>query len=158
MTQPARSATDEAAVRFSAVSKRFGKTLALNEVSLAVRRGEFMTLLGPSGCGKTTLLNLAAGFFSPEGGEILINGERVNDLPTYNREIGMMFQNYALFPHMTVEGNVAYGLKARHIAKPEIDRRVAEVLGLVKLAGLEIASRASSPADSSSAWRWPARW
>ena len=137
MTQPARSATDEAAVRFSAVSKRFGKTLALNEVSLAVRRGEFMTLLGPSGCGKTTLLNLAAGFFSPEGGEILINGERVNDLPTYNREIGMMFQNYALFPHMTVEGNVAYGLKVRHIAKPEIDRRVAEVLGLVKLAGLE---------------------
>ena len=99
------------------MTKRFGKTVALHEVSLAVRRGEFMTLLGPSGCGKTTLLNLAAGFFSPDGGEILIDGERVNDMPTYKREIGMMFQNYALFPHMTVAGNVAYGLKVRHIAK-----------------------------------------
>jgi ABC-type Fe3+/spermidine/putrescine transport system ATPase subunit len=137
MTQRIPSAADEAAVRFNAVSKRFGKTLALNEVSLAVRRGEFMTLLGPSGCGKTTLLNLAAGFFSPEGGEILIDAERVNDLPTYKREIGMMFQNYALFPHLSVAGNVAYGLKARRIGTPEIERRVAEVLGLVKLTGLE---------------------
>src|SRR3954449_9567013 len=116
---------DEVAVRFSAVSKRFGKTVALHEVSLAVGRGEFMTLLGPSGCGKTTLLNLAAGFFSPDGGEILIDGERVNDLPTYKREIGMMFQNYALFPHMSVAANVAYGLKVRHVEKHDIARRVA---------------------------------
>lgn len=138
MTEPASIATaDEVAVRFNAVTKRFGKTVALHEVSLAVRRGEFMTLLGPSGCGKTTLLNLAAGFFSPDGGEILVDGKCVNDLPTYKREIGMMFQNYALFPHMTVASNVAYGLKVRHVAKPEIDSRVGEALALVKLAGLE---------------------
>jgi spermidine/putrescine ABC transporter ATP-binding subunit len=136
--QPASVATgDEVAVRFSAVTKRFGKTVALHEVSLAVRRGEFMTLLGPSGCGKTTLLNLAAGFFCPDGGEILIDGERVNDLPTYKREIGMMFQNYALFPHMTVAANVAYGLKVRHFDKREIGRRVGEALALVKLTGME---------------------
>ena len=128
---------DQAAVRFDAVTKRFGKTVALHEVSLAVKRGEFMTLLGPSGCGKTTLLNLAAGFFSPDGGEILIGGERVNDVPTYRREIGMMFQNYALFPHMSVAANVAYGLKVRHVDKAEIGRRVAEALALVKLTGME---------------------
>lgn len=138
MTQLALVATsDEVAVRFNAVTKRFGKTVALHEVSLAVKRGEFMTLLGPSGCGKTTLLNLAAGFFSPDGGEILIDGERVNDVPTYRREIGMMFQNYALFPHMTVADNIAYGLKVRHVSKEEIGRRVSEVLLLVKLAGME---------------------
>jgi putative spermidine/putrescine transport system ATP-binding protein len=138
VTQPASVATgDGVAVRFNAVTKRFGKTAALREVSLAVRRGEFMTLLGPSGCGKTTLLNLAAGFFSPDGGEILIDGERVNDLPTYKREIGMMFQNYALFPHMTVAANVAYGLKVRHVDKHEIGRRVGEALALVKLTGME---------------------
>jgi spermidine/putrescine ABC transporter ATP-binding subunit len=128
---------DDGAVRFNAVSKHFGEIAALREVSLAVRRGELMTLLGPSGCGKTTLLNLVAGFFSPDGGEILINGERVNDVPTYKREIGMMFQNYALFPHMTVAANVAYGLKVRHVPKNEIGRRIGEALALVKLAGLE---------------------
>jgi spermidine/putrescine ABC transporter ATP-binding subunit len=138
VNQPASAATsDEIAVRFNAVTKRFGKTVALHEVSLAVKRGEFMTLLGPSGCGKTTLLNLAAGFFSPDGGEILIGGERVNDVPTYQREIGMMFQNYALFPHMTVAANVAYGLKVRHVDKHEIGRRVGEALALVKLTGME---------------------
>jgi putative spermidine/putrescine transport system ATP-binding protein len=126
----------DAAVRFNAVTKRFGEATALREVSLSVRSGEFMTLLGPSGCGKTTLLNLAAGFFSPDGGEILIDGKRVNDVPTYKREIGMMFQNYALFPHMTVADNIAYGLKVRHIARQERDRRVAEVLALVRLTGL----------------------
>jgi spermidine/putrescine ABC transporter ATP-binding subunit len=138
VSQPASAATsDEVAVRFNSVTKRFGKTVALHEVSLAVKRGEFMTLLGPSGCGKTTLLNLAAGFFSPDGGEILIGGERVNDVPTYQREIGMMFQNYALFPHMSVAANVAYGLKVRHVDKPEIGRRVGEALALVKLTGME---------------------
>lgn len=124
-------------VRFNAVTKHFGEIIALREVSLAIKRGEFMTLLGPSGCGKTTLLNLVAGFFSPDSGEVLIDDERVNDVPTYKREIGMMFQNYALFPHMTVGDNIAYGLKARHVPKKEIDRRVGDVLTLVKLNGLE---------------------
>lgn len=128
---------DGIAVRFDAVLKRFGDVVALHEVSLPIRRGEFMTLLGPSGCGKTTLLNLVAGFFSPDSGKILIDGELVNDVPTYKREIGMMFQNYALFPHMTVAANVAYGLKMRRLPKDEIARRARDALALVKLTGFE---------------------
>ena len=135
---PQRPAADEdGAVRFSAVTKRFGEVAALDGVSMSIRQGEFMTLLGPSGCGKTTLLNLAAGFLGPDSGEILIAGERMNDVPTYKREIGMMFQNYALFPHMNVAGNVAYGLKVRGVPKGERDRRVEAVLALARLAGFE---------------------
>jgi putative spermidine/putrescine transport system ATP-binding protein len=131
------AADNDGAVRFNAVTKRFGETTALDAVTIAIRQGEFMTLLGPSGCGKTTLLNLAAGFLSPDSGEILIAGERMNDVPTYRRAIGMMFQNYALFPHMNVAGNVAYGLKVRGVAKKERDRRVETVLALVRLSGFE---------------------
>ena len=125
------------AVRLDGVTKRFGETTALDELSLLVRRGELMTLLGPSGCGKTTLLNLVAGFLVPDRGEIAIDGRRVTDLPSYRREIGIMFQNYALFPHMNVAANVGYGLRMRRIARPEIERRVADALALVKLEGLE---------------------
>ena len=132
-----RAKSNDVAVCFNSVTKRFGEIVALHELSLAIKRGEFITLLGPSGCGKTTLLNLVAGFFSTDAGEILIDGERVNDVPTFERGIGMMFQNYALFPHMTVANNIAYGLKARHLSKTEIDSRVGEVLALVKLTGLE---------------------
>ena len=140
-TEPARTPEHPdigcTAVRLQGVSKRFGQVTALSEASLAIRRGELMTLLGPSGCGKSTLLNLVAGFFEADSGTIEIAGERVNDVPTYQRQIGMMFQNYALFPHMTIAGNVGYGLKMRRVAKPEIDRRVAAALALVKLAGVE---------------------
>jgi len=125
------------AVALDGVTKRFGKTTALDDVSLMVRRGEPMTLLGPSGCGKTTLLNLVAGFLIPDSGEIAIAGRRMTDVPAYRREIGIMFQNYALFPHMSVAANVGYGLRMRRIAKAEIARRVGEALALVKLAGLE---------------------
>ncbi len=131
------SEADKGAVRFERVSKRFGGIAALHEISLVIQPGEFMTLLGPSGCGKTTLLNLIAGFFSPDGGEIRIGGERVNDVPTYKREVGMMFQNYALFPHMTVAANIGYGLKARRVARSEIERRLREVLALVRLVGYD---------------------
>jgi putative spermidine/putrescine transport system ATP-binding protein len=127
----------DAAVRFAGVSKRFGGVVALHEISFSIRRGEFMTLLGPSGCGKTTILNLIAGFFSPDGGEIRVDGELVNDVPTYKRQVGMMFQNYALFPHMSVAANICYGLKARHLPKSEIDRRLRDVLSLVRLVGYE---------------------
>jgi ABC-type Fe3+/spermidine/putrescine transport system ATPase subunit len=126
-----------AAVRLDGITKRFGEVVALHEVSLHVRRGELMTLLGPSGCGKTTLLNLVAGFLMPDAGEIAIDGARVTDLPTWRREIGMTFQNYALFPHMSVASNVGYGLRARRMDKAEVARRVAAVLDLVKLTGLE---------------------
>jgi len=126
-----------AAVRLDGISKRFGDVVALHGVSLQVRRGELMTLLGPSGCGKTTLLNLVAGFLAPDTGEIAIDGARVTDLPTWRREIGMTFQNYALFPHMSVASNVGYGLRARRLEKTEIARLVAAALELVKLTGLE---------------------
>jgi putative spermidine/putrescine transport system ATP-binding protein len=129
--------SEHAAVELAGVTKRFGKITALDAVSLFVRRGELMTLLGPSGCGKTTLLHLVAGFLIPEGGEIGIDGQRITDVPAYRREIGIMFQNYALFPHMSVARNVGYGLRMRRIARPEMDRRIADALALVKLAGLE---------------------
>ena len=125
------------AVRLDGVSKRFGEVSALDNVTLAIRRGELLALLGPSGCGKTTLLNLIAGFLMPDSGEIAIAGERVTFTPTFRREIGFMFQNYVLFPHMSVAANVGYGLRMRRIAKPEIARRVADALALVKLSGLE---------------------
>jgi putative spermidine/putrescine transport system ATP-binding protein/spermidine/putrescine transport system ATP-binding protein len=125
------------AVRLDGVIRRFGDTVALQDASITVQRGEFMTLLGPSGCGKTTLLNLVAGFLRPDGGEIFIEGALVTDVPTFERDIGMIFQNYALFPHMTVAANIAYGLRTRGIARDEIARRVAEMLALMKLTGFE---------------------
>src|SRR3954454_7981375 len=94
-------------VSVDGVAKSFGGPPAVDNVSLNVRKGEFLTLLGPSGCGKTTLLNLIAGFLEPDKGEIFIDGERVTHIPPYLRSIGMVFQNYALFPHMTVSQNVA---------------------------------------------------
>ena len=145
-------ARPDIAVRLDGVSKRFGEVTALHEGSLAVRRGELMTLLGPSGCGKTTLLNLVAGFLAPDSGEISIDGRLVTAVPTHKREIGMMFQSYALFPHMTVAANVGYGLKMRGLPKPEMARRVEEALALVKLTGLEgRRPRELSRAGSSSA-------
>ncbi|TMJ26792.1 MAG: ABC transporter ATP-binding protein, partial [Alphaproteobacteria bacterium] len=129
--------SEQIAVELEGVSKHFGKITAVNQISLQVRRGELVTLLGPSGCGKTTLLNLIAGFLDPDAGEIAIDGRRITDVPAYRREIGIMFQSYALFPHMSVAANVAYGLKMRRIPRPEITRRVAQALALIKLEGLE---------------------
>lgn len=129
--------SDDAAVRLLRGSKRFGKVVALDDATLSIQRGELMTLLGPSGCGKTTLLNLVAGFLVVDDGEIEIDGKRVNEVPTYKREIGMMFQSYALFPHMSIADNVGYGLRMRRVAKPDLKRRVAEALSLVRLTGVE---------------------
>lgn len=133
----AAAANEESAVRLDGVSKRFGASIALDRAWLKIGRGEFMTLLGPSGCGKTTLLNLVAGFLGPDEGEIFIDGALVTDVPAFARKTGIVFQNYALFPHMTVAGNVAYGLKARHVAKDEIGKRVADILAMMKLTGFE---------------------
>ena len=116
--------------------KRFGDFTALHGVSLNIEKGEFFTLLGPSGCGKTTLLRMIAGFNSIEGGDFYFGENRINDVPAHKRDIGMVFQNYAIFPHLTVEENVAYGLKARKVDKKEIDRRVKEALELVQIAPL----------------------
>src|SRR4029450_7048283 len=124
-------------VRLLGASKRFGKVVALEDVTVSIRRGELMTLLGPSGCRKTPLLNLVARFLVVDDGEIEIDGKRVNEIPTYKREIGLMFQNYALFPHMSIVDNVGYGLRMRGIAKTEVKRRGAAVLPLVGLPGGE---------------------
>src|SRR5262245_28368447 len=125
------------AVNLRGVAKTFGEVHALNGATLSVRRGELMTLLGPSGCGKSTLLNLIAGFLTADQGELEIDGHRVNDTPPYKREIGMVFQNYALFPHMSAGANVGYGLRMRRLAKQEVARRVADALALVRLSGIE---------------------
>ena len=125
------------AVALERVSKRFGAVTALADVSIAIRRGELMTLLGPSGCGKTTLLHLIAGFLLPDTGTVEIEGERVNEVPTYRRQTGVVFQSYALFPHMTIADNIGYGLRMRGLPKLEIGRRVGEALTLVKLEGVE---------------------
>lgn len=131
----AATSAARAAVQLDGVTKRFGSATALHEAWLKIAPGEFMTLLGPSGCGKTTLLNLIAGFLDADGGEIFIDGAHVTETPAHRREIGIVFQNYALFPHMSVSKNIAYGLKTRGIPGAEIARRVEEALSLVKLSG-----------------------
>jgi spermidine/putrescine ABC transporter ATP-binding subunit len=115
------------------VSKHFGDVKAVDEISFSIRGGEFLTLLGPSGSGKTTLLNMIAGFFRPTRGQILIGAKDITSLPPEKRDVGMTFQNYALFPHMTVAENIAFPLKMRKVAKQEIARKIEEVLDLVRL-------------------------
>jgi spermidine/putrescine transport system ATP-binding protein len=119
------------------VSKSFGTLRAVDNVDLAVRPGEFLSLLGPSGCGKTTLLRLIAGFESPDSGKILLGGADVTRTPPHERDVTQVFQSYALFPHMTVAQNIAFGLRMDKVPRPEIDRRVAEVLEMVSLVGHE---------------------
>ena len=122
-------------LRIEAVSKSFGGTPAVDRLSLDIYEGEFFALLGPSGCGKTTLLRLTAGFERPDAGRILLDGVDLSPVPPYRRPVNMMFQSYALFPHLTVEGNIAFGLKQEGLAKREVDWRVADMLALVKLEG-----------------------
>jgi ABC-type Fe3+/spermidine/putrescine transport system ATPase subunit len=119
------------------VVKRFGGVTAVDGASLAIGDGELFTLLGPSGCGKTTLLRLIAGFHPPDGGQIWFGERRVDGLPPYERNIGMVFQNYALWPHMTVRANITYGLRLRQLGHAEVERRLAEGLRKVNLVGLE---------------------
>jgi ABC-type Fe3+/spermidine/putrescine transport system ATPase subunit len=118
------------------VVKRFGDHAAVDDASLTVARGEIVALLGPSGCGKTTTLRLIAGFEQPDAGSIAILGEDIADLPPYRRDIGLVFQDYALFPHLTVGTNIAYGLRLRGVARAERARRCHELLRLVRLEGL----------------------
>ncbi len=119
------------------VSKRFGKVTAVDNISLDIRRGEFFVLLGPSGCGKTTLLRMIAGFEMPTSGQILIDGQDMAGIPPNQRPVNMVFQSYAVFPHMSVADNVGYGLKIAGVGRAERAERVREALGLVKLEGFE---------------------
>jgi len=120
-------------VRIEAITKRFGGVAAVNNVSLKIYRGEIFCLLGGSGCGKTTLLRMLGGFEQPTAGEIYIDGEPMAGIAPYERPVNMMFQSYALFPHMTVEKNIAFGLEQEGIARAEISRRVQEILDIVKM-------------------------
>ncbi len=124
-------------LRIDAVGKRFGGFTAVDGVSLDIRAGEFFALLGPSGCGKTTLLRMLAGFETPDSGKILLNGADVAQVPPHLRPVNMMFQNYALFPHLSVRDNIAFGLRRAGMRRADIAARVAELVALVRLEGLE---------------------
>ena len=125
--------TERPLLRIEDLSKRFGGSAAVDQLSLDIYQGEFFALLGPSGCGKTTLLRLIAGFERPDSGRVLLDGVDLAAVPPYRRPVNMMFQNYALFPHLNVEANVAFGLKQEGLAKAEIAQRVADMLAMVKL-------------------------
>ena len=123
-------------VELRGVAMAYGAMPVLHDLDLAVHKGEFLSLLGPSGCGKTTTLNIIGGFLTPLRGTVTLGGRVVNDVPPYRRNTGMVFQSYALFPHMSVFDNVAFGLKVRRVGAADIARRVREALALVQLEGL----------------------
>src|SRR3954471_15660726 len=135
--EPPITATDMPLLRIDGVTKRFGGFVAVDKLSLDIRAGEFFALLGPSGCGKTTLLRMLAGFETPDAGKILLNGRDIAAVRPHRRPVNMMFQNYALFPHLDVRDNIAFGLKRANMPRHEIAIRIAEMMALVKLEGLE---------------------
>src|ERR1700736_3911743 len=135
--EPGADAADVPLLRIDAVVKKFGAFRAVDRLSLDIRAGEFFALLGPSSCGKTTLLRMLAGFETPDEGRILLDGRDIAPVLPHQRPVNMMFQNYALFPHLTVRDNIAFGLKRAGLPRAEIDARVAEMVALVKLEGLE---------------------
>src|SRR5271168_846236 len=136
-TAPQVAAFELPLLRIEDVVKKFGAFRAVDGVSLDIRAGEFFALLGPSGCGKTTLLRMLAGFETPDEGRILLSGRNITHVLPHERPVNMMFQNYALFPHLTVRDNIAFGLKRAGMPRSKIDDRVAEMVALVKLEGLE---------------------
>jgi spermidine/putrescine ABC transporter ATP-binding subunit len=125
----------DAMIEFREMTKRYANLVANDRLSLTIERGELMTLLGPSGCGKTTALRCLTGYIRPDEGRIFLDGKDVTDVPTHQRELGMVFQNFALFPHMTVQDNVAFPLMIRNVAKPERERMVTDALRMVRLDG-----------------------
>jgi putrescine transport system ATP-binding protein len=137
-SEPDADAADIALLRIDAVVKKFGGFRAVDRLSLDIRAGEFFALLGPSGCGKTTLLRMLAGFESPDEGRILLDGRDIARVLPHQRPVNMMFQNYALFPHLNVRDNIAFGLKRAGMPRTQIDTRVTEMIALVKLEGLEL--------------------
>lgn len=131
--EPWQAPEDEPLVRIEGVTKQFGDVYAVDNISLSVHKGEFFSLLGSSGCGKTTLLRMLAGFETPTSGKIFIDGVDMTNIPAYKRPINMMFQSYALFPHMTVEDNIAFGLKQEGMPAPERRERIDEMMALVQI-------------------------
>src|SRR5713226_6460413 len=133
---PRPDPTAEPLVRFENVSRRFGDIAAVDRLSVDIYRNEFFALLGPSGCGKTTLLRVLAGFEMPDEGRVWLDGRDIVAVPPHRRPVNMMFQSYALFPHLSVAGNIGFGLRQDGLAKAAIAARVDEMLALVKLDGL----------------------
>ncbi|MEW5548529.1 ABC transporter ATP-binding protein [Peribacillus frigoritolerans] len=129
--------SDKNDVEIKGAFKQFGANVVLNGIDLEVKQGELLTLLGPSGCGKSTTLNLIAGFLDPDRGEVHIKGNNVTKVPPYKRDLGMVFQTYSLFPHMTVYENLSFGLKLRKVGKAEQKKKISKALELVKMSGLE---------------------
>jgi spermidine/putrescine transport system ATP-binding protein len=130
------AASAEADIRLEGVTKRFGDAVAVDDLTLSIERGAFYALLGPSGCGKTTTLRMIGGFEDPTAGVVYLGGQAVTDLPPYKRDVNTVFQSYALFPHLNVERNVAFGLERKGVAKAEASKRVAEALEMVQLGPL----------------------
>ena len=124
-------------LQLKGINKYFGSNHVIHDVDLTIEKGHFVTFLGPSGCGKTTLLRMVAGFYEPDEGEILLNGRRIEKIPPYGRNTAMVFQEYALFPHMNVFDNIAYGLTVKKKGKEEIRKKVAQALELMQLSGME---------------------
>ncbi len=146
-------------VAFEHVQKSYdGETLVVKDLNLDIGQGEFLTMLGPSGSGKTTCLMMLAGFETATHGDIRLAGRPINNIPPHKRGIGMVFQNYALFPHMTVGENLAFPLQVRKLPKPDIDAKVKRALDMVQMGAFAGRRPARCPAASSSASRSPARW
>ena len=127
--------SEQGIISIQGVSKHFGSVVAVDGVDLEIRRGEFFSVLGPSGCGKTTLLRMLGGFEVPSNGEIYIDGQRMSEIPAYRRPTNMVFQNYAIFPHLTVGRNIAFGLRKSGLSKSDVEARVEDMLALIKLPG-----------------------
>ena len=141
-------------VKFDKVDKSYdGKTLVVKDLNLDIAEGEFITMLGPSGSGKTTCLMMLAGFETPTNGEIYLDANPISNIPPHKRGIGMVFQNYALFPHMTVYENLAFPLKVRKIQKDEIDQKVDKALSMVSLSGLKTECQHSCQEDNNKGWQ-----
>jgi len=126
---------EQGMISIRGVSKNFGAVRAVVDLDLEIQRGEFFSILGPSGCGKTTLLRMLAGFESPSEGEIYIDDQAMSAIPAYRRPVNMVFQNYAIFPHLDVGANIAFGLRKSGLSKAEMNAKVEEMLGLIKLPG-----------------------
>jgi len=135
--QPEKQPKKQPIVQFKGIMKKFGKVIAVEKMDFDIEEGSLVTLLGPSGCGKTTLLRMVAGLEEPTEGDIFIKGVRINDTPIHKRNLGMIFQNYALFPHKNIFDNVAFGLKYRNVSKEEIREKVARALEMVRLPNVE---------------------
>ena len=148
----------DAYIEFRNVVKKFDDFVALDHVSLQIPKGAFVTLLGPSGCGKTTLMRQLAGFSEPEEGDVLVDGKRMNGLPPFKRNTPLVFQEYALFPHMTVYENISYGLKLKKAPKEERTARWRRCWRCSTSRDWMGGSRSSSLAASSSGWPLPGRW